>query len=236
MQIPFFYIHMKNTLYFQHDQDASTDEKILDLRCEFGWEGYGIYWALIEWMHRESGRLEYKLKRISSHLNCKPEIIKAMVDEFELFVIEEHEVDEVERLFICSPRLIAQIQHREEISEKRRNAGLKKANGQQLQNKMSANAPKRKEKKRKEKERKEDMVRPSVEEVMDYFETNGYDPEKGRNAFRYYAELNWRDAKGNEVRSWKAKMNAVWFKEENKLTAKTNRINIIDQARHDFNS
>jgi len=53
---------------------------------------------------------------------------------------------------------------------------------------------------------------------------------------RYYAELDWRDAKGNQVRSWKAKMNAVWFKEENKLTAKTNRINIIDQARHDFNS
>jgi len=115
------------------------------------------------------------------------------------------------------------------------NSGRARADGGQMEGRQRATTKEIKKRKNIKKE-KEEMVRPSVEEVMEYFEVNGYDPEKGRNAFRYYDELDWRDAKGNEVRSWKAKMNAVWFKEENKYTAKTNRINIIDQARHDFNS
>ena len=115
------------------------------------------------------------------------------------------------------------------------NLGRGRAERGQMEGRQRATTKEIKKRKNIKKE-KEEMVRPSVEEVMEYFEVNGYDPEKGRNAFRYYDELDWRDAKGNEVRSWKAKMNAVWFKEENKYTAKTNRINIIDQARHDFNS
>jgi len=115
------------------------------------------------------------------------------------------------------------------------NLGRARAERGQMEGRQRATTKEIKKRKNIKKE-KEEMERPSVEEVMEYFEVNGYDPEKGRNAFRYYDELDWRDAKGNEVRSWKAKMNAVWFKEENKYTAKTNRINIIDQARHDFNS
>ena len=40
------------TLYFNHDSDACTDDKILQLRKKKGWEGYGIYWALVEAMAR----------------------------------------------------------------------------------------------------------------------------------------------------------------------------------------
>ena len=38
----------KETFYFQHDYSARNDERILELRAEFGWEGYGIYWAILE--------------------------------------------------------------------------------------------------------------------------------------------------------------------------------------------
>ena len=39
---------IKNSYYFSHDCNARTDEKILKLRAKFGWEGYGIFWAIIE--------------------------------------------------------------------------------------------------------------------------------------------------------------------------------------------
>lgn len=36
--------------YFPHDDSARNDQKILELRAEFGMEGYGIYWCLLESM------------------------------------------------------------------------------------------------------------------------------------------------------------------------------------------
>ncbi len=41
---------MKNSYYFSHDSNARNDEKILMLRADHGWTGYGIFWALIETM------------------------------------------------------------------------------------------------------------------------------------------------------------------------------------------
>lgn len=39
---------MVNSFYFQHDYNARNDQKILELRSEFGAEGYGIWWMLLE--------------------------------------------------------------------------------------------------------------------------------------------------------------------------------------------
>jgi len=42
------------TEYFSHDANARNDSKILELRSEFGWEGYGIYFGLIETLREQS--------------------------------------------------------------------------------------------------------------------------------------------------------------------------------------
>jgi hypothetical protein len=34
--------------WFQHDSSARHDQKILQLRTNHGWEGYGLFWALVE--------------------------------------------------------------------------------------------------------------------------------------------------------------------------------------------
>lgn len=36
--------------WFKHDYSARNDEKILELRAEYGWKGYGLFFALIESM------------------------------------------------------------------------------------------------------------------------------------------------------------------------------------------
>lgn len=36
--------------WFKHDYGARNDEKILELRSEYGWEGYGIFFGLVEFM------------------------------------------------------------------------------------------------------------------------------------------------------------------------------------------
>jgi hypothetical protein len=62
-----------------------------------------------------------------------------------------------------------------------------------------------------------EFVPPSIEEVKDYFEENGYKKESGERAFKYYNVADWKDSKGNKVRNWKQKMQSVWFKDENKI-------------------
>lgn len=67
--------------------------------------------------------------------------------------------------------------------------------------------------KEKEKE-KEKFAPPSLEEVVAFFETNGY--TNADKAWNYYNDGDWKDSKGNPVINWKQKMRMVWFKDENK--------------------
>lgn len=65
---------------------------------------------------------------------------------------------------------------------------------------------------------------PPLEDVISYFTENGYSEDAARKAWNYYnASLGengrvWKDGKGQTVKNWKQKMQAVWFKDENKIT------------------
>jgi hypothetical protein len=50
---------MKDAPWLKHDGNARNDERVLELRAEFGWEGYGLFWALVESMREAT---EYRLK------------------------------------------------------------------------------------------------------------------------------------------------------------------------------
>lgn len=57
----------------------------------------------------------------------------------------------------------------------------------------------------------------NVNEIEDYFFTNGYSKESAQKFFKFYSEANWFDSKGNKVLNWKQKAQSTWFKEENKI-------------------
>lgn len=45
--------------WFQHDYNARNDDKILELRAEYGWKGYGLFYAFIETMcENETGAID----------------------------------------------------------------------------------------------------------------------------------------------------------------------------------
>jgi hypothetical protein len=78
----------------------------------------------------------------------------------------------------------------------------------------------RKGKERKGKESIKKFTPPEKEDVILYFKENGYSKETALKAFQYYDTGGWKDSKGNQVKNWKQKMIAVWFKDENKVQAK----------------
>ncbi len=72
----------KNAYYFSHDSNARHDEKILMLRAEHGWEGYGLYWALVEMMF-DSGDTALshdKIKGVSLSLGTDMALLSAVID------------------------------------------------------------------------------------------------------------------------------------------------------------
>lgn len=69
---------------------------------------------------------------------------------------------------------------------------------------------------------KDDGIKPpSLEEVISYFDENGYTKESATKMWEYYEESRkprgrvWKDGRGNTVKNWKQKARSIWFKDDN---------------------
>ncbi len=71
--------------YFSHDYDAREDEKIQHLLYKLKWEGYGLYWAIIEMLYKNDGYLTIEYERIAHALQTHSNIIKSIIEDFNLF-------------------------------------------------------------------------------------------------------------------------------------------------------
>ena len=111
--------------YFQHDCNARQDEKILALRMKHGWEGYGLYWALIEKL-RESDNYscvcDYNL--IAYDLRSDANKIKSIIEDFRLF---DFATDENRGKLLYSKRLLEDMYLKDDAREAKVEAGKKGA-------------------------------------------------------------------------------------------------------------
>lgn len=139
---------MNKSLYFQHDYNSANDHKILFLRQQFGIEGYGIFWYIIEQLAQSNGRLPLKIIPVlAMQIQTTPDKVKSVICNYELFQIED------EQFF--SARLNAQLQFREQLSIDGK-AGALKRWGNYAKNSPpigDANAKGKERKGKKEKER-----------------------------------------------------------------------------------
>lgn len=80
------------SLYFSHDHNASDDHKMLFLRQQLRMEGVGIYWYIIEQLHKAGGRLPLKMAPIlATQMQTSEAKVLAVINDFELFITEEDE-------------------------------------------------------------------------------------------------------------------------------------------------
>jgi hypothetical protein len=56
-----------------------------------------------------------------------------------------------------------------------------------------------------------------LNDIISYFLENGYPESVAKKFFDYYNCAGWKDSKGNKIKVWKQKAQAVWFKDENKI-------------------
>ena len=124
---------MPQKLFFQHDFSARNDEKLLELRAEYGAEGYGVFWLLLELMAENDGALNNdKLKSISFSINVDFKTVQSIVD----FCIESNLFSNI-GTDLSSKRL---DEHLDRISEKRKQQSLAgKRSAEKRKNRLLSN-------------------------------------------------------------------------------------------------
>jgi len=144
----------KEAYYFSHDANAKDDPKILQLRMELGWEGYGLFWALIELLRNESDhRMRTHYKSIAFALQTQEDSIKRIINDFDLFGLDDQ--------YFWSESLLKRMELKEERSEKARESAKKRwnrdndANAMRTHSERNADAMQLKESKVKEIKEKE---------------------------------------------------------------------------------
>ncbi len=141
----------KETYYFSHDSNAITDTKILNMRADYGLEGYGLFWAIIEMLRNEE---DYKLeldkntyRAIKTLTNTDIDIekyIKDCINDYQLFMIQDNKFYSNSLL-----RRMSEKDKKSEIAREKANARWNK-DATVMQQQCISNANKIKENKEKE--------------------------------------------------------------------------------------
>ena len=173
---------MKKT-YFPHDSNARNDIKLIKVRAKYGYEGFGVYFALIELLFSEDNKLcidDYET--LAFGLNCNADILKDIILNFDLFIVDDN--------CFYSKRLTNTLDEINKRSLKAsENAKKRWGNATAVQTHSDSNAIKVNESKlNKTKLNKiEDRIRDFKKSV---FSHNDFDKEDLENFFLYWSELN----------------------------------------------
>lgn len=81
----------KDTYYFSHDYNARNDPKIRKLISVQGVTGYGVYWAIIEDLYQNANALPSDYDLIAYDLRVDVNIVKSVINDFDLFIIDDNE-------------------------------------------------------------------------------------------------------------------------------------------------
>lgn len=124
-----------NTYYFSHDCNAQSDVKLIRVKKELGWAGYGLYWALIERLRCEDRySLPFAVDALAYDLRADEEVIERLITDFGLF-----EVDTQSGVFY-SPSLVRRMGVYDEKAEnlsKVRSEAAKKGNEKRWKSKKA---------------------------------------------------------------------------------------------------
>lgn len=204
----------KDAFYFSHDSNARQDEKILALRMKLGWEGYGIYWAVVEKLREASDyilSMDYNV--ISFDLRIESKTIKSIVEDFGLFEFTE------DGKGFYSDRMMRNMEVKNEKSQKARESAQKRWSKESKDYEGNANVMRthndgnaKKEKESKEKEiKKENTSSPKTGEVkVEKPEAEFYLTKKKRKLtgkrlesfLIFWKNFNYSQGKAEAADSW----------------------------------
>ncbi|HWR94112.1 MAG TPA: Lin1244/Lin1753 domain-containing protein [Flavobacterium sp.] len=194
--------------YFLHDSNAFQDEKITELFNEFGYEGLGLFYTILEKLAYHEKPVKTSVLKSQLKVGKKLEKCWKFMESLQIISSNNGETFNKQLLNFSEKYQIKKEKNKEKISEWRKNQEITE---NVTSYKKVRNTPKVKESKGKE---IKDIL---LIDVETYFSENGYTLDSAKKFFNYYSVSNWKDSKGNQVKNWKQKAQSVWFKPENKI-------------------
>jgi hypothetical protein len=163
---------MKKDYYFPHEIQTRNDEAVMELiECE-GASGYGIYWALMEYLRTQDGYIgkTVAIKTIARQMRTKPNKVDSVLRNYGLFVVTENTFRSAKMEKVMKPlddkRKTMETRHKVTVQAmpKQCKGSEEAVTGQKMDNSLEINATSSKNtsivKKSKGKERKEDTSSP----------------------------------------------------------------------------
>ena len=211
-------------LYFNHDTQASKDDRIIALRSSMGGAAVDAYWTIIELIHRDEtelvfGENQMLTKSVSAWLFTDEKTLMQWVEymlEVGLLVLCDRTSESV---VVTSERargnIVAYQQKVETARENGKNGGRKPSKNRVGSTSVSKTNQDRTVSKRKSKSKsnKEDIPNgiskksstfspPTVDEVKAYASEKGYSIDAERFC-DFYASKGWMVGK-NKMKDWRA--------------------------------
>jgi hypothetical protein len=200
----------KDTFYFSHDYNARNDEKIKMLIRKHGMMGYGVFWAIVEDLYNNANALRTDYDGIAYDLRLHSDIIKSVVNDFDLF--------EINGDYFGSSSVQARLDQRNEKSLSARKSASyrwnkKEEDANALRTLSEGNAIKeRKGKEIKGKEIKNTM--PPLQEFLEYCKKNLEQNKFIYTEYEYslkskydtWVANGWKDGHNKQIKDWKGKI------------------------------
>ncbi len=112
----------KMRLFFSHDASASRDEKILEMKMDYGARGYGLYWEIVEYLFEQAGTAKFIPKMVSMAINEDVRAVKKFLKD----CIEIYGLFDTDGEYFWSNRLRSELDRIEDLSTKRSKAASRK--------------------------------------------------------------------------------------------------------------
>ena len=96
---------MKKDYYFPHEVRTRNDEAVMELiECE-GASGYGIYWALMEYLRTQEGYVGkiIAVKTIARQMRTKPYKVDSVLRNYGLFIVNDKTFRSAKLEFVMKP-------------------------------------------------------------------------------------------------------------------------------------
>lgn len=244
----------KDTLWFKHDTNSRSDDKIVDLQMEHGMEGIGVYWCIIEMMYEQMGVMRMQCDRIAFELRVDKKVVNDVLQKYGLFQIEND--------IVTCRRITEEVQARCETSERARVAAVKRwnqATAMRPHSEGNATAMQRREEESREENKREEeitfeseekktskslsrkkknLVAPSEvdpSEIHAYFSELGQ-PHESEKFIDYYSVNGWKVGRNRTpMQDWKAAVR-IWARRNISTPSDPNRKLTRNMAVSDVNA
>jgi len=197
---PYFFF-MK---YFLHDTNSFNDERITELYINFGYEGIGLFYTLLEKFAAQEKPIKTTVLKKQLNIGKRLEKCWSFMEQIEIIYTNNGETFNERILNYSEKYQIKNKKNAERVLQWRENQAIKK---NVTRTECVRNADKVKESKVKESiiiqdTQKKSMSKPDKIEVNSYFTEIGFFDQSER-FFDYYSANGWQVGK-NKMKDWKA--------------------------------